>query len=66
MPTTQQSEDPLMTVEDLAAYFSKSKQSIYLMRHRGQLPPAIRLGGSIRFRKSAVDAWLAEQAEEVA
>lgn len=59
-------DDPLLTVEGLAAYLTKPVQSIYLMRHRRQLPPAIKIGGAIRYRKSHIDKWLAEHTEEVA
>lgn len=56
-------DDPLMTVEDLAIYLSKPVQSIYLMRHRRQLPPGIKLGAAIRYRKSHIDKWLNEHVE---
>lgn len=55
--------DPLLTVDELAAYLSISKQSVYILRHRRKAPPAIKFGGMVRFRKSAVDAWLKEREE---
>lgn len=60
------SNDPLMTTAQVAEYLAIPLQSLYMLRHRKQGPPAIRLGtGTIRFRKSSVDAWLAERAENV-
>lgn len=59
----QHDNDPLLTVDELAEYLSVPKQSIYILRHRRKAPPAIKFGGMVRFRKSAVDAWLAEREE---
>lgn len=56
-------DDPLLTVEELAAYLSIPRQSVYILRHRRKAPPAIKFGGTVRFRKSAVDAWLMEREE---
>lgn len=55
--------DPLLTVDELAVYLSVPKQSIYILRHRRKAPPAIKFGGLVRFRKSAVDAWLRDHEE---
>lgn len=53
-----------MTYSQVAAYLAIPLQSLYMMRHRKQGPPAIRIGAAtIRFRKSAVDTWIAEHAE---
>lgn len=56
-------DDPLLTVEELAEYLSIPKQSVYILRHRRKAPPALKLGGLVRFRKSAVDAWLQNHEE---
>lgn len=57
-------DDPLMTMTQLAEYLAIPVQSLYMLRHRKQGPPAIRLGtATLRFRKSEVDAWLAQHAE---
>lgn len=56
--------DPLMTTMQVAEYLAIPVQSLYMLRHRRQGPPAIKIGaGTIRFRKSEVDAWLAQHAE---
>jgi excisionase family DNA binding protein len=55
--------DPLLTVEELADYLSIPRQSVYILRHRRKAPPAIKFGGSVRFRKSAVDTWLKDREE---
>lgn len=56
-------DDPLLTVEELAAYLSIPRQSVYILRHRRKAPPAIKFGGMVRFRKSDVDQWLREREE---
>lgn len=61
----QLDNDPLLTVEELADYLSIPKQSVYILRHRRKAPPAIKFGGMVRFRKSAVDAWLKEREESL-
>jgi excisionase family DNA binding protein len=61
----------LMTVKEAAAYLRVSAWAIYdLTRQRGrvrmQLPiPCIRLGKSLKFRRSSLDRWL-EQLEKMA
>ena len=65
-PTSVTTDDPLLTVDELAVYLSVPKQSIFLMRHPRQAPPALNIGSGISFRKSAVDDWLAEHAEVLA
>ncbi|MDQ0731792.1 helix-turn-helix transcriptional regulator [Arthrobacter sp. B1I2] len=56
--------DPLMTTAQLADYLAIPVQSLYMLRHRKQGPPAIKIGAAtIRFRKSQVDAWLAQHVE---
>jgi predicted DNA-binding transcriptional regulator AlpA len=41
----------LLTPEDVAKILRKTKKSIYAMLERGLLPPPIRLGRCILFRK---------------
>jgi len=49
----------LLTTRQLAEYLQLSERSVYRLLERGELPAA-RVGGQWRFRKSAVDAWLAQ------
>ena len=53
-------EDKLLTVDDLAAYLQVSTKTIYRMLRRGQLP-CYRVGSLWRFRKEAIDRWLADE-----
>ena len=49
---------PLIGPADLAAWFGVSRDHIYRMRDRGELPQAIRLGHLIRWDPIEVEAWL--------
>ncbi|NMM16649.1 MAG: helix-turn-helix domain-containing protein [Cellulomonas sp.] len=50
--------DPLLTLDDLAAYLGVPKGTLYRWRvdHKG--PRGIRFGKHLRFRRSEVDPWL--------
>jgi excisionase family DNA binding protein len=54
------SEDPLLTVAEAAAYLSVEPSWLYdCWKPLGI--PAIKLGRQLRFRRSALDAWLDRQ-----
>lgn len=57
----------LITITELAALLKLSKRTVCnLMVDNTNPLPALRLGRSVRFRKSDVDAWLARLAESEA
>lgn len=49
----------LMKVEDVAKILKVSVGSLYNMHSKGEGPPAFKIGGRLRWRKSAVEAWIA-------
>ncbi|WP_437186684.1 helix-turn-helix transcriptional regulator [Planctomicrobium sp. SH668] len=51
---------PLLTVDDLAAVLKVSKRTIWRMRSCCQLPKPVKVGGGVRWRKSDIDAWIAQ------
>jgi len=51
----------VMTIEQLAEYLHLHKQVIYRHVKRGNIP-ASRIGATIRFKKSVIDAWLEDSA----
>ena len=54
--------DPLMTARETASYTSSSAGSLAQMRHRGTGPRFIKFSTrKILYRKSDVDAWLADR-----
>ena len=51
--------DALLTTEQVAEMLGMSTDAVRMKRYRGDGPAFIRLGhSSIRYRASAVDAWL--------
>lgn len=49
----------LLSPRDLADLLSKSVNALHHMRQRGQLPAPVKLGRSLRWRASDINAWLA-------
>jgi predicted DNA-binding transcriptional regulator AlpA len=43
----------------VSRYTGKSVKTLQNMRWRSEGPPYCKLGGSVRYRKSDVDAWIA-------
>jgi excisionase family DNA binding protein len=58
--------EPLLTLDEVAAYLRTPKKTLYTWRSAGKGPRAMKFGGSLRYRLADVDAWLAEQYEDVA
>jgi predicted DNA-binding transcriptional regulator AlpA len=50
-------------MDNLCEKLNKPKQAVYKLRQAGLLPPAIRVGGSLRWRLSTIEQWLDEQTE---
>ncbi len=61
MNTTKGADGPLMTVEDVAAYLSVSRATVYGWRYRHCGPPGLRVGGVVRYRREDVDRWVESQ-----
>lgn len=49
--------DQLLTTKEAAMYLRVHEQTLYAWRRDGKIP-AERLGYSLRFRKTDLDAWL--------
>jgi predicted DNA-binding transcriptional regulator AlpA len=60
MPTMNSALDPLLTPRQLAAYLQRSVKALAQMRYRGTGPAFTHAGGRVRYRQSAVEAWLSE------
>jgi len=52
--------EALMTVREAAALLAVSDKTLYRMVSLGQVPHA-RLGGSLRFRREELEAWIRQQ-----
>lgn len=55
------SAKPLLTTKELAAYLEVPVATVYAWRYRGAGPPGFRVGRYLRFRKSDVQRWIADQ-----
>jgi len=53
-----------LSVDDLAAWIGVPVKTIYAWRHRGVGPRAATLGRHLKFRRSDVEAWIAEQYDD--
>lgn len=55
----------ILTIDQAAAYLSIPKATLYTWRTRraGFGPPAMKFGGCLRYRRSDLDAWVAEHVE---
>ena len=55
---TEWRPDPLLTIDDVAAWLGKPKNTLYAWHSRGKGPRAIRVGNTLRYRRSEVERWL--------
>jgi len=62
---TSLAEDPILTIDEAAHYLTIPKATLYTWRTRrvGFGPRAVKLGGCLRYRRSDLDAWVAEHVE---
>jgi excisionase family DNA binding protein len=63
MNTLLQSEDPILTVRQVAEYLQLSRSKIYYLIQRRSIP-FIRLGKNVRIRQSDLIKWLNHQTEK--
>jgi excisionase family DNA binding protein len=57
------SEEPLITLAEVAQRLGISIQTLYAFRKHGRGPRGYRIGGRVQFRWSEVDAWVQQQRE---
>lgn len=67
MPSTQAAdtsppEGRLWSIEDLSDHLGVPVETIYVWRHRGIAPPALKVGRYLRWRPEDVDTWLEARA----
>jgi predicted DNA-binding transcriptional regulator AlpA len=54
-------ENTILTDKDLCRYLKKSESWARQSRMKGDGPPFYKIGRSVRYRLSDVEAWLAER-----
>jgi excisionase family DNA binding protein len=57
-PTISSVEERLWTEQETAAYLNVAVGTLRRWRAEGSGPPALRVGRTIRYRRSDVDRWL--------
>lgn len=50
--------DPLLTIDDVAVWLGKPKNTLYAWHSRGKGPRAIRVGNTLRYRRTEIEHWL--------
>lgn len=50
--------DPLLTIDQVAHWLGKPKNTLYAWHSRGRGPRAIRVGNTLRYRRGEVERWL--------
>lgn len=58
------SNDELLKAADVAQLLGISVDSLYQLRYLHHAPPAIKIRGRLRWRRSDIDRWLDGQAEQ--
>jgi excisionase family DNA binding protein len=53
--------DPLLSIQELAAYLDLPVATLYAWRYRGLGPSGFRVGRHVRYRQSDVDQWINDQ-----
>ncbi len=56
--------EEIMTIQDISSYLKIAEKTTYRLAAEGKLP-GFKVGGSWRFRKSQVDAWIVENEEKL-
>ena len=57
--------EKMMTLADLSELLGVPVGTLYGWRYRGEGPPGDRIGRHVRYRRSAVDAWIESQADSL-
>jgi predicted DNA-binding transcriptional regulator AlpA len=54
-------DDQLLRAPQAAERLNKPLGTLRQWRHRGFGPPSFKVGGTVMYRKSALDQWIKEQ-----
>ncbi|GAA1434293.1 hypothetical protein GCM10009616_28270 [Microlunatus lacustris] len=64
-PIVTEPPERLMTLADLSEMLGVPVATLYAWRCRGEGPSGYRIGRYVRYRRSAVEAWIEGQADPV-
>jgi excisionase family DNA binding protein len=63
MRTVEVPGGDLLSIGDVANFLGVRKSTIYNWRYRKTGPPALHVGGQLRWRLSDIEKWLVEQSQ---
>lgn len=55
--------EPLISITDVSELLGIPVATLYRWRYLGEGPPGYRIGRHVRYRRSAVEAWIEQQAD---
>jgi len=58
-----ETNDAVLTIDQLAEYLKLSKSSLYHLARRGEIPGQ-KIGRHWRFHKTAIDKWLGQRRKQ--
>jgi len=58
-----ESQDTVLTIDQLAEYLKLSKSTLYHLARRGEVPGQ-KIGRHWRFHKAAIDKWLGQRRKQ--
>ena len=50
---------PLLTIREVAAWLACSTRKVHRLRDFKQMPSSLKVGGSVRWERQAIEAWIA-------
>lgn len=56
--------EPLVPLEPVLEHIGMTRSAYYSLRHRGEGPPAYRLGKRLMHRWSEVEAWIESRGDD--
>ena len=59
-----ETQERLLTVQDLADYLGVPIATLYAWRYRGEGPPGFRVGRHLRYRRNDVEQWISRKLED--
>ena len=58
--------EPLIDVQQLAAYLDVPVKTLYAWRYRREGPPAFRVGRHLRYRRNDIQRWIQQRIDTAA
>ncbi len=58
--TTETSDSLLITATEVARLLNISKRTLWRLLSAGKLPPPVRLGNAVRWRRDQLEQWISQ------